>query len=194
MNNRSRGHVTSKYWALSWKTYLCLHKTPCYKFPYKWAKFCTEWKATQQSYGMEDHPDGQTGPCWGAVEGVLHSLCPPSSFSESLDSHHFSISSIVQNIWGAKGKRWALNCSLVPRGYNIQSEKEFHSSIYMSFLKQPATPTFTWHLWKHVLWGRENEFLRWQKELQLGYCCKPCALESAMVKCGNTEFCNELLQ
>lgn len=73
MNNRSRGHVTSKYLAYSWKIYLCLHKTPCYQIPYKGTKFCTEWKAALV---------GRQALAEGLWKEELHSLCPPSPFSE----------------------------------------------------------------------------------------------------------------
>lgn len=125
----------------------------------------------------------------------LHSLCPPSSFSEPLDSRHFSISSIVQNNWGRKGKHWALNCSLVPRGYNIQSEEELHFfQTYMSFLKQPATPTFTWHLLEaHSL--REGNWISEAAEVAAALLSLP-ALYSVFChgKIWEHRICNELLQ
>ena len=115
VNNRSRGRVTDKYWALSWNMYLSLHTTPCYKIPYKLRKLCAEWKITQQTLlARQALAEGlwREGPIVFARPLPILIIFSAPGFpplSVPLGSHHFSVNSIIQKIWGTKGKYWALN-------------------------------------------------------------------------------------
>lgn len=120
VNNRFRGCVTSKYWALSWKVYLCLHKTPCYKIPYKQSFVLNgrtpskvmEWKTTLMARQA-------------LAEGLWKETCTASTHPHKFQSPWTPITSALAPSCRISEEQKE-NSSLVPRGYNTESEEELH--------------------------------------------------------------------